>query len=192
MALIIDFRGRRCAQPHRRFHIARRWSPHRRTAKGFFLTQKRKTGRMARLLMSWRKGWDSFPSPTNPLKINALPPRAKQRCTGERVPVRRATRCKIEASFSTWQASHRLERTAEAHLLGAVHALGERSFSIHMVEHEIVMAVAAPLLVLARPFGIALWAWPRHVRTIVRQVMSIILNYKGYLYKLVRSQIQNG
>jgi hypothetical protein len=61
MALIIDFRGRRCAQPHRRFHIARRWSPHRRTAKGFFLTQKRKTGRMARLLMSWRKGWDSNP-----------------------------------------------------------------------------------------------------------------------------------
>jgi putative membrane protein len=59
-------------------------------------------------------------------------------------------------------------------LVSPVHALGERSFSIHMVEHEIVMAVAAPLLVLARPFGIALWAWPRHVKTIVRQVMRAV------------------
>jgi cytochrome c oxidase assembly factor CtaG len=37
----------------------------------------------------------------------------------------------------------------------------ERSFAAHMVEHELLMLVAAPLLVLARPVGVALWALPR-------------------------------
>ena len=36
-------------------------------------------------------------------------------------------------------------------LLSPLHAMGERLFSAHMVEHEIVMAVAVPLMVLARP-----------------------------------------
>jgi cytochrome c oxidase assembly factor CtaG len=41
-----------------------------------------------------------------------------------------------------------------------LHELGERSFTAHMVEHEILMLVAAPLLVLARPLGAMLWALP--------------------------------
>ncbi len=45
-------------------------------------------------------------------------------------------------------------------LVSPLHAMGERLFSAHMVEHEIVMAVAAPLLVLARPASLFLWAWP--------------------------------
>lgn len=49
-------------------------------------------------------------------------------------------------------------------LLSPLHAWGEHVFSAHMVEHEIVMAVAAPLLVLARPLGAALWALPRAAR----------------------------
>ncbi|MBO9560263.1 MAG: cytochrome c oxidase assembly protein [Caulobacter sp.] len=53
-------------------------------------------------------------------------------------------------------------------LAGAVvsplHELGERSFAAHMVEHELLMLVAAPLLVLARPLSVMLWAFPGMAR----------------------------
>jgi cytochrome c oxidase assembly factor CtaG len=49
-------------------------------------------------------------------------------------------------------------------LVTPLHWLGERLFTAHMVEHEIVMTVAAPLLVLARPLGIFLWGLPRPLR----------------------------
>ena len=45
-------------------------------------------------------------------------------------------------------------------LVTPLHWLGERLFTAHMVEHEIIMAVASPLLVLARPGGVFLWAFP--------------------------------
>jgi len=51
-----------------------------------------------------------------------------------------------------------------AALLSPLHAAGERSFAAHMLEHELLMLVAAPLLVLARPVGVALWALPRRWR----------------------------
>lgn len=46
-------------------------------------------------------------------------------------------------------------------LVSPLHAAGERSFAAHMLEHELLMLVAAPLLVLARPVGVALWALPQ-------------------------------
>jgi putative membrane protein len=49
-------------------------------------------------------------------------------------------------------------------LVSPLHWLGERLFTAHMVEHEILMAMAAPLLVVARPMGGMLWALPRHWR----------------------------
>jgi putative membrane protein len=49
-------------------------------------------------------------------------------------------------------------------LLSPLHWLGEHLFTFHMIEHEIVMAVAAPLLVLARPAGVLLWGVPRRWR----------------------------
>ena len=49
-------------------------------------------------------------------------------------------------------------------LVSPLHAIGEQLFTAHMVEHEIVMAVAAPLLVLARPAAVFLWAWPNPLR----------------------------
>ena len=45
-------------------------------------------------------------------------------------------------------------------LLSPLHWLGERVFTLHMIEHEVVMALAAPLLVLARPAGALAWALP--------------------------------
>jgi putative membrane protein len=51
-----------------------------------------------------------------------------------------------------------------AALTSPLHWLGERLFTAHMVEHEIVMAVAAPLLAVARPVGAFLWALPPPLR----------------------------
>jgi PQQ-dependent catabolism-associated beta-propeller protein len=77
-----------------------------------------------------------------------------------------------------WRLRARSVRAGHAHaawfvagwcvLAGAVvsplHAAGERSFAAHMLEHELLMLVAAPLLVLSRPIGIALWALPERWR----------------------------
>jgi putative membrane protein len=45
-----------------------------------------------------------------------------------------------------------------------LHWLGEHLFTARMVEHELVMAVAAPLLALTRPLGVFLWAFPLSLR----------------------------
>jgi putative membrane protein len=49
-------------------------------------------------------------------------------------------------------------------LMSPLHWLGEHLFTFHMIEHEIVMAVSAPLLVAARPIGTMLWSLPRNLR----------------------------
>lgn len=53
-------------------------------------------------------------------------------------------------------------------LAGAVvsplHEAGERSFTMHMIEHELIMLVAAVLLVASRPGPAMLWAFPQDVR----------------------------
>jgi cytochrome c oxidase assembly factor CtaG len=45
-------------------------------------------------------------------------------------------------------------------LVAPLHWLGERLFAAHMIEHEALMAVAAPLIAVARPGGAMLWALP--------------------------------
>ncbi|RUX28948.1 cytochrome c oxidase assembly protein [Mesorhizobium sp. M2A.F.Ca.ET.042.01.1.1] len=49
-------------------------------------------------------------------------------------------------------------------LVSPIHALGERVFSAHMIEHELLMAVAAPLLVAACPGAALMWALPAALR----------------------------
>jgi putative membrane protein len=49
-------------------------------------------------------------------------------------------------------------------LVSPLHEWGEHLFTVHMIEHELVMAVAAPLLVLARPVGPWLWGLPDLLR----------------------------
>lgn len=49
-------------------------------------------------------------------------------------------------------------------LITPLHWLGEHLFTFHMIEHEILMAVSAPLIVLARPVGFLLWGLPRPAR----------------------------
>jgi putative membrane protein len=50
----------------------------------------------------------------------------------------------------------------------ALHTLARQVFVLHMVEHEILMVVAAPLLVLSRPLPILLWGLPTSMRRSVR------------------------
>jgi cytochrome c oxidase assembly factor CtaG len=46
-----------------------------------------------------------------------------------------------------------------------LHEAGESSFTLHMLEHELFMLVGAPLIVIARPLGIFLWAFPSRARS---------------------------
>ncbi|UIJ44838.1 cytochrome c oxidase assembly protein [Sphingomonas cannabina] len=49
-------------------------------------------------------------------------------------------------------------------LVSPLHEAGERSFTLHMIEHELIMLVAALLLPMSRPLGVMLWALPRKGR----------------------------
>lgn len=53
-----------------------------------------------------------------------------------------------------------------AALVSPLHAAGEHSFAAHMVEHELIMLLAAPLLVMAEPLVVLLWAFPAARRAI--------------------------
>jgi putative membrane protein len=54
--------------------------------------------------------------------------------------------------------------TLAGSLISPLHWLGEHLFTFHMIEHEIIMAISAPLLVLANPVGPLLWSLPRSIR----------------------------
>jgi putative membrane protein len=58
-------------------------------------------------------------------------------------------------------------------LPGPVAALASRSFAAHMLEHEIVMLLAAPLLVLGRPLARFAWAWPAASRRRLRRLARV-------------------
>jgi putative membrane protein len=45
-----------------------------------------------------------------------------------------------------------------------LHPWGEALFYIHMIQHELLMIVAAPLIVLGQPLIVMLWAFPRSWR----------------------------
>jgi putative membrane protein len=49
-------------------------------------------------------------------------------------------------------------------LVSPLDGLGARLFSAHMVQHELLMAVAAPLLVIGRPLAVWTWALPPSAR----------------------------
>lgn len=61
-------------------------------------------------------------------------------------------------------------------LVSPLHALSEQLFSAHMIQHELLMALAAPLLVAARPGPALLWALgPRLRLGVARLVHSGIV-----------------
>jgi cytochrome c oxidase assembly factor CtaG len=66
-------------------------------------------------------------------------------------------------------------------LVSPLHWLGEHLFTFHMIEHEIVMAVAAPLIVVARPVAAFFWALPRSGRRAMLRVFQALRGAWTYL-----------
>ena len=57
-------------------------------------------------------------------------------------------------------------------LVTPLHQAGERSFTMHMIEHELLMLLAAPLLVMAEPLSAMLWAFPLSARRGIGRLTS--------------------
>ena len=57
-------------------------------------------------------------------------------------------------------------------LMSPLHAASEALFSAHMVQHELLMVVAAPLLALARPLPVLLDGFPRAVHSRIEGVVD--------------------
>ena len=64
--------------------------------------------------------------------------------------------------------------------MSPLHWLGERLFTFHMIEHEIIMAISAPLIVLSRPVGTLLWSLPRRIRIKAGRVMQLAAVRKAW------------
>jgi putative membrane protein len=63
-------------------------------------------------------------------------------------------------------------------LLSPVDTIGAELFSMHMVQHELLMLGAAPLIVLGRPLAVFLWAFPAHWRKrIGRMIKAPAIRY---------------
>jgi cytochrome c oxidase assembly factor CtaG len=60
-------------------------------------------------------------------------------------------------------------------LVSPLHEAGERSFTFHMIEHELLMLPAALLLVAARPGPTLLWGLPRPLRQLFGAAARISL-----------------
>jgi putative membrane protein len=54
--------------------------------------------------------------------------------------------------------------TLAAAIISPLHEAGERSFTLHMIEHELIMGVAALLLAVSRPLAMMLWGLPAKIR----------------------------
>ncbi|MDR6787145.1 cytochrome c oxidase assembly factor CtaG [Sphingomonas sp. BE138] len=61
-----------------------------------------------------------------------------------------------------------------AALVSPLHEAGERSFAAHIFEHELLMLVGAPLLVLAEPLAVMLWAFPPSGRRALAAAVPVI------------------
>lgn len=91
--------------------------------------------------------WRFEPGIVVPLLIAAL-----LYCRGARTG-RGVTRTQMIYFWSSWLV-------LVIALLSPLHPLGEVLFSAHMTQHEILMLVAAPLLILSRPLAPLLWGLP--------------------------------
>lgn len=80
-----------------------------------------------------------------------------------------------------------------AALVSPLHEAGERSFAAHMVEHELLMLLAAPLLVLAEPLAIMLWAFPPRWRRKIGAVAAsprVALPWRGLTGPVTATLVQ--
>jgi putative membrane protein len=80
--------------------------------------------------------------------------------------VRLWQRAGLGRGVALWQAASFLGGwlTLVVALVSPLHEYGEHLFLAHMIEHELLMAIAAPLFAVSRPLGMFLHGMPRAVR----------------------------
>ena len=103
-------------------------------------------------------GWTLDPSVTIPLVVAAV-----LYAAGLIRLHRRADRGRDTLVRQAWLFAAGWLLTAGA-IVSPLHEAGERSFTFHMIEHELLMLPAALLLVAARPGPVLLWGMPRGLR----------------------------
>ena len=86
------------------------------------------------------------------------------RSAGKRRGVSRAT---VAAFIAGWLV-------LGATLFGPIDTLGGQLFSAHMIQHELMMLVAAPLLALGAPLAVASWGVPRSLLPAIRRITRAI------------------
>jgi cytochrome c oxidase assembly factor CtaG len=111
-----------------------------------------------------RAAWTFDPFIAGPLVVFALLYSIGLIRLARRRPLSRVLTWRIAAGCSGWLV-------LAGALISPLHWLGEHLFTFHMIEHEIMMAIAAPLLVIARPVGLVLWGLPRGLRQRVAAAM---------------------
>jgi putative membrane protein len=103
-------------------------------------------------------GWTLSPGVTVPLTLTAAVYALGSVRLRLRTKRRRAAQVRDAILFATgWLI-------LAGALITPLHEAGERSFALHMIEHELIMLVAALLLVAARPGPALLWALPQPAR----------------------------
>ena len=103
-------------------------------------------------------GWTWAPSVTVPLLLSALLytigyARLQHRAEGGRAQHRRHA-LRFAAGWLVLALA----------IVSPLHEGGERSFTLHMIEHELIMVPAALLIASARPLGVMFWAMPVALR----------------------------
>ena len=57
-------------------------------------------------------------------------------------------------------------------LIGPFHTMSEALFSAHMTQHEILMLISAPLIIMGRPQIAGVWALPKDWRSVIGSVTN--------------------
>jgi cytochrome c oxidase assembly factor CtaG len=70
--------------------------------------------------------------------------------------------------------------TVAGALVSPLHWLGERLLTFHMIEHEILMAISAPMIVVARPVGVLMWSLPSKIRRAMSRLMKSEATQNGW------------
>ena len=73
---------------------------------------------------------------------------------------------------STWRRSWSGWLLLALALVSPLHWLGEHLFAAHMIEHELLMIVAAPLFAYARPSNAMIWSLPTSFRPSVGSIVN--------------------
>jgi len=118
-------------------------------------------------------GWNVAPGVTLPLAVTiALYVRGRRVLRARRMHGRSATDA-VDEGWRVAAFGGACAALAVA-LLSPLDAISDDLFTAHMIQHELLMAVAAPLFVAARPGVPMLWALPLAARRAIGRVLASV------------------